>query len=95
MAQDQAVIEALPETEAGVFGALFDVSREQGYERGYRRAIQDVLASLVTVTEAYLRARPGSSDDARRRLYAYVEFLEAHLESASRDTGFVNGGLGI
>lgn len=95
MPQDEAVIEALPETEAGVFGALFDVYREQGHERGYRRAMKDVLASLVTVTEAYLRARPGSSDDERRGLYAYVEFLEAHLESASLDAGFVNGGLGI
>lgn len=95
MAQDESVMEATPEAEAGVFGALFDVYREQGFDCGYRQAIRDVLASLVTVTEAYLRSRPSSADELRGRLYAYVDFLEAHLESASHDAGYVNEGLGI
>ena len=80
---------------AGVFGALFDVYREQGYERGYERAIQDVLASLVSLTETYLRAHAPEASALRRQLYAYVEFLERRLESAARDTGYVSGGLGI
>jgi hypothetical protein len=89
-AGDDAFVE-----EAGVFGALFDVYREQGFERGYERAVQDMLGSLVTVTEKYLRAHPTGAPALRRQLYAYVEFLERQLESAARETGYVSGGLGI
>ena len=87
--------EDLAVEDAEVFGARFDVYREQGYERGYERALQDVLSSLVTVTETYLRTHLPESSSMRRQLYAYVEFLERRLEAVARDSGYVAGGLGI
>ena len=80
--------------ESSVIGTLLDAYRQQGYERGYQQATRDVLASLVTVTEAYLRSRPGDAPD-RRELYAFVEFLEHRLEASAANAGYVTGGLGI
>jgi hypothetical protein len=80
----------------GVLGALIDVYRKEGYERGYHRALHDVLDSLVGVTERFLRDGDPDSGASRRLIYAYVEFLEREIHAASNDVaGYVSGGLGI
>jgi hypothetical protein len=80
----------------GVLGALIDVYRREGDERGYQRALRDVLDSLVGVTERFLRDGDPDSGASRRVIYAYVEFLEREIHAASNDVaGYVSGGLGI
>ena len=84
------------EAEAdGVFAGVLASYSERGYERGYRRAVSDALALLLLATEEYLRQHP--QDRALRRvLYPFEEHLERHLRGlASRDSGYVAGGLGI
>src|SRR6476620_11110393 len=79
----------------GILGAVIDAYREEGYERGYARASQDVLDSLVAVTERFLRESPGVDPGTRQTVYAFVEFLEREIQAASGDVaGYVSGGLG-
>ena len=80
---------------AGTLSAVIGVHREQGFERGYERALQDLLASLVPLTEQYLRRQGDRSGEARRLLYGYIEFLADHIRRASDEAGFVFDGLGI
>jgi len=80
----------------GILGALIDAYREEGYERGYQRAVQDVLDSLVGITERFIREAGTDAGVSRQGVYAYVEFLEREIQAASRDVaGYVSGGLGI
>ena len=80
---------------AGILSAVLGVYQEQGFERGYDRAMQDLLASLVSLTEQYLNHQDGRSGEMRRLLYGYVEFLEDHIRRASDEAGYVSEGLGI
>ncbi|HEY2584681.1 MAG TPA: hypothetical protein VGI81_02825 [Tepidisphaeraceae bacterium] len=80
---------------AGILSAVLDVYQEQGFERGYERAMHDLLASLVSVTEQYLIRQDSRSGETRRLLYGYVEFLEDHIRRASDDAAYVSDGLGI
>ena len=80
----------------GILGAVIDAYREEGYERGYARASQDVLDSLVAVAERFLREAHGDEAGSRKTVYAFVEFLEREIQAASGDVaGYVSGGLGI
>lgn len=79
----------------GILSAVLDAYGDRGYERGYERAVQDLLASLVPLTEQYLRRTDEQSADARRLVYGYIESLEDHLRRASPDAGYVSEGLGI
>lgn len=62
-----------------------------GYRRGYEGALQKLLASLVPLAEEHLRSSPM----ARRNVYAFIEFLELHIERVSSEAGYVADGLGI
>ncbi len=54
-----------PAAAAGVLGSVLGVYERHGYDAGYRRAVQDVLRSLLGVTEQFLRERrPGGADAA-------------------------------
>ena len=80
----------------GVFGAVIDAYREEAYESGYDRASRDVLDSLVGIAERYLRQAVDHGGGSRQVVYAFVEFLEREIQSASGDVaGYVIGGLGI
>ena len=79
-----------------IFGALIEVYREQGFEQGYQKAMNDVLRSLVHLTEQYLGGRADDAKaDVRRIVYGYVEHLQSEIRRASNDAGYVSGGLGI
>jgi hypothetical protein len=100
-------IQALPDegggSSGGVLAGLLSNYELRGYERGYRRAVEDLLASLVWATEEFLRSQPQSSDEApvasakdrRRLLYEFEEKLEHRIHSLSPDAGYVSDGLGI
>lgn len=73
------------------FTWTLEASESEGYRRGYGRALRNLLASLVPLAEQHLRAKPS----ARRDVYAFIEFLEQHLERTSSQAGYVADGLGI
>ena len=79
----------------GVFAGVLASYSEQGYARGYRRAVSDALALLLLVTEEYLRQHP---DDRSLRavLYPFEEHVERHLHRLeSGESDYVADGLGI
>ncbi|MDB5171676.1 MAG: hypothetical protein JWN51_449 [Phycisphaerales bacterium] len=79
---------------SSVMSGLLGAYQEQGYEQGYRRAVADVLAQLLLLTEQYLREQGSDAEDLRGRLYGFEAYVERHLQ-ARGESGFVSGGLGI
>jgi hypothetical protein len=79
----------------GVWPALVNVYQEQGYEAGYARGVNDVMAAFLEATEEFVCLRTDSVE-ARRLLHAFSEFLENHVQRTppDRDQGFTDG-LGI
>ena len=86
-----------PAAGDSVFGRVLGVYEQHGYEAGQRRALRDVLLSLLSVTEDLIRRRNLDDDVAenlRRAAWAVGEQL--HRDSpAPCESGFVEGGLGI
>jgi len=80
---------------SGLLGGLSEVYRGEGYERGYRRAINEVLAVLLLATEDYVRGGGASVPDARRAFYGFERYAEERILSLSPNHGYVSGGLGI
>ena len=89
------VVDPPREDLPGLFGGLMDVYREQGYERGYQRAINDLLTVLLLAREEYVRSAEGSLPDARRLFYGFERYAEERILSLNPDHGYVSGGLGI
>ena len=86
--------ESGPEPD-GIFAGVLASYGERGYELGYRRAVSDVLATLLLATEEYVREHP-EHRDLRGALYGVEEHLERHLNRmGGRDSGYVADGLGI
>lgn len=93
------IVTELPDAAAAgdsVFGRVLGVYEQHGYEAGYHRALQDVLLSLLGVTEDLIRRR--ALDDAvaenlRRAAWAVAEDVQRDVTPI--ESGFVEGGLGI
>jgi len=79
-----------------VWPALASVYHEQGYDAGYRRGVNDTLATVLEAVNDFARLRDGDVAETRRLLYAFSEFLEQRAGTHSRtvDQHFVDG-LGI
>ena len=90
-------LDAQPEAGelSGVFGGLISAYREREFQLGYEQARKDLLASLVPMTEQYLRKQCQGSAEARRLLYRFIERLEKHIEGAFAESAYVMDGLGI
>ena len=90
-----------PAPAAGVLGSVLGVYEQHGFDAGYRRAVQDVLLSLLGVTEQLIRQQgTGSSspEDLRRVVWSLHEDLQRRLAAgaeARSAAGEVEGGLGI
>jgi len=78
-----------------VWPVLVNVYQEQGYEAGYARGVNDVMAAVLEATEDFVSLRPDSAE-TRRLLHAFSEFLENHVrrKPPDRQQGFTDG-LGI
>ena len=77
-----------------VFSGVLSAYQEQGYESGYRRAVADVLTSMLALTEDYLRQLPDSDATLRRKLHGFEAFVQRHF-LAREGAEFVSDGLGI
>ena len=99
---DNIIVTELPDAPAtasgdSVFGRVLGVYEQHGYEAGHRRALQDVLLSLLSVTEDLIRRRnldTAVAENLRRAAWAVGEQL--HRDAGPvEEAGFVEGGLGI
>jgi hypothetical protein len=77
----------------GVFDGVLEAYRQEGYEAGYRRAVNDLLADFPLIAADFIRTQSVPSSELRKVLRAFEE----HLERTAGASGnhFVDGGLGI
>jgi hypothetical protein len=82
-----------------VFDTVLDAYRSDGFEAGYHRAVNDLLADFALIAKEFLREHEQQSDELRQALRDFQIRFEAHLENAvpaSRTVDqYVDGGLGI
>lgn len=67
----------------------------EAFREGYTYAIGEHFGVLRQYTEEFLRQPPGQSDEQRALIRSFVEHLERRLKQTARDSGYVDGGLGI
>lgn len=84
------------EENVDFLGGIIDAYRREGFDAGYERATQDLLACLVANSEEFLHEQQfrQSGKELRRVLYAFVDRLERQLDRNWQSHGF-EGGLGI
>jgi hypothetical protein len=77
----------------GVFDGVLEAHRQEGYEAGYRRAVNDLLADFPLIAADFIRSQSAPSPELRKVLRAFEEHLERAAGSST--SHFVDGGLGI
>jgi hypothetical protein len=87
---------AIPDTAIdgavnGVLGAI----RQEGFDAGYRRAVSDLLAEFLLITEEHLHDLPEPDPALRALLRSFEAQLERFGQARLELQGFVEGGLGI
>lgn len=65
------------------------------FDAGYRRAAGDLLASLVMITERYLREQTDLNPEPRRVIYRFVEHLEREIVHLAPGSDQFEDGAGI
>ena len=81
----------------GLLGSVMGVYEQHGHDAGYRRAVADMLVSLLALSEAFLREQPApTAANLRPVVFAFERYLDQHLAGGrAAGRGFVEGGLGI
>src|SRR5688572_27874682 len=77
---------------------LWSLYYRQGYDEGYRRAVADLVRSVMDLSEQYIKeaASPDCAQEIRCILLPFEEFLERRIDRMSPEgDGYVHGGLGI
>jgi hypothetical protein len=93
VAQESGVI-AGDDSAPAIWPALVDVYQEQGFEAGYHRGVNDVLAAFLEATEQFVHARPENAAETRRLLHEFAGHLEEFLDR-SHPHFFFEDGSGI
>ena len=70
-----------PQQEAS--SGVWSVYYRRGFEDCHRQAVQDVLGSLMTISEEFLGTVVGS-EDSRRLVYAFERDIERRIEEMAR-----------
>jgi len=88
-----------PTTAGSVFDTVLDAYRADGFDAGYRRAVNDMLADFALVAAEFIRERGDHSVDLHQALRDFQLRFEMHLERAAAPVKptdhFFDGGLGI
>lgn len=93
---DETSVITAAEAKVDFLGEIIAAYRSEGFEKGYMRATQDLLACLVYNSERFLQEQNQSENsDLRKVLYAFVDRLERQLDDNVQHHGYVEGGLGI
>ena len=66
-----------------------------GFDRGFRVAVTETIASLLPATEAFLRQNPSTSPEVRETLYRFERWLARRLDAASQPEHCLEHGAGI
>ena len=90
-------------TAGDALGEVWSIYYRQGFDEGYRRALKDLLGSLLSISERFIgeqageHAGPGpcTPSEARRVIYPFEEYLERQISRMTPDEGYVEGGMGI
>jgi len=95
-----AAPDAAPPADAAVgeaFDSVLGAFRQDGFEAGYRRAVSDLLAEFLLISEERLHEQPTPQPQLRELLRSFERHLERFAEArlAVGDAGLVDGGLGI
>jgi len=77
-----------------VFDGVLGAFRQDGYEAGYHRAVNDLLAEFVFISEEFIRSHTSRQTELRQVFRAFEERLERAAGAPSANH-FVDGGLGI
>ncbi len=80
-----------------VFDTVLDAYRADGFDAGYNRAVNDMLADFALVAREFIREQADDSVELRQLLRQFNDRFRYHLEQSSPRTRdhFVDGGLGI
>jgi hypothetical protein len=89
------VVEHPASAGGGVFPNLLDVYSERGFDRGYRRAVSDVLATVLFETESYARQRGIADPSLHATLSAFGDHLERQIQRMRSNQGGFCDGAGI
>lgn len=84
-----------PGNPDGAVSHVWSIYYRQGFDEGYRRAVKDLLASLVSISERFIGEKPESAGQVRKVLYPFEEYLEKQIGRMTPEDGFVEGGMGI
>jgi ATP phosphoribosyltransferase regulatory subunit HisZ len=79
----------------GAFDGVLEAYRQEGYEAGYRRAVNDLLADFPLISADFIRSQSAPSPELRKVLRAFEEHLERAAGASANSHHFVDGGLGI
>lgn len=75
--------EASDEFQSEALNGVWSVYYRRGFKDGHRQAVQDVLGSVMTVSEEFLGS-VGGSDALRRLIYAFERNIEHRIEEIAR-----------
>lgn len=73
---------------------LLRANRREGFEAGYRRAVNDVLAATVWLAEQSLLEQADHTPQLRRAVYGFISHLDRSLRQIPAAPS-LEGGLGI
>jgi hypothetical protein len=84
----------------GVVDSVIGAYRAEGFNAGYHRAVNDLLADFALVAKEFLRERQLNTDPQWHGvLRDFQQRFEQHLEQAASKSRpvdqYVDGGLGI
>ena len=78
----------------GLVDGVLEAYRREGYEAGYRRARNDLLADFVLISREFIRDLPTPAPELRQILRKFEQHLEGSMSDRSHFREFTDG-LGI
>src|SRR5688500_18957178 len=72
----------------GPYGSVLDAQGAQGFDRGYRVAVTEAIASILPAAEAFLREHPEATPETREALYRFERFLARRLDDGGHAVGW-------
>jgi hypothetical protein len=79
-----------------VLPSLVGAYRERGFDAGYSRGVNDMLAAVLMATDAFSRQNPQTAAETRRLLFAFSKHLEGYIPRTSSQADHTFGdGSGI
>ncbi len=79
---------------SGVVDGVLEAYRREGYEFGYRRARNDLLADFALISREFIRNLPTAAPELRQILRKFEQHLDQSLPEHSQFHEFADG-LGI